>query len=179
MYMYGRKWYEALRKILIRLALDEGYGFLIVEGPDASGKTDLMNLVGEIAEKASAIEKLQSEETRKLGQLVHARRYLKIDLGCAECWGSIPTRTIGKLIDAVSSNGARPEQRFLIMWDDIDKTLDTSSEHEGTNRRFLEEIHRPLQMYEHMTFLCTVTAVPGEGREVLGITAGPNHFLQL
>ena len=179
MHLYGRKWQEALHKILMRLALDDGYGFLVIEGPDASGKTDLIKLVREITDNASAIQDLHDEETRKLGQLVYARRYLKIDLGeSGPSWESIPTIILGKLIEEVSANGVRPQQRFLIIWDDIDKTLNTT-EHAEINRQFLEEIHRPLQMYEYLTFLCTVTAAPGEGSEVLGISAGTKHLLQL
>ena len=179
MHIYGRKWDEALHKILMRLALDEGYGFLVIEGPDASGKTDLINLVREITENKSTILELHDEETRRLGQMVYARRYLKIALeDASEGYHSIPTRMLGKLVDAVSSGGAQPGQRFLITWDDINKSLDTSWHKEG-NQQFLEEIHRPLQMYEHLTFLCSVTSVHGEGSEVLGTSAGSDHFLQL
>jgi ABC-type transport system involved in cytochrome c biogenesis ATPase subunit len=48
MYTYGRKWQESFQKILMRLAYGDGYGFLVVEGPDASGKTDLLTMVSHI-----------------------------------------------------------------------------------------------------------------------------------
>lgn len=180
MYLYRRKWYEALYKILMRLASDEGYGFLVIGGPDASGKTDLINFVRDITENTSAIRKLRDEDSRKLGQLVYARRYFRIDLGDAkDGWQSIPTTILGKLVDAISCNGVPRGQRFLITWDDIDKKLLDTSWHREINKQFLEEIHRPLQLYEHLTFLCTVTAIKGEREEVLGISAGHNHFLQL
>ena len=103
MHIYGRKWDEALRKILMRLALDEGYGFLVIEGPDASGKTDLMNLVREITENKSTILELPDEENRRLGQMVYARRYLKIALEDASEIGIVFRREY-------SGNWSRPYQ---------------------------------------------------------------------
>ncbi len=178
MYVYGRKWQEALHRILMRLASDDGYGFLVIEGPDASGKTDLLTLVSDIAEDASAIQNLPEKELRDLGQLVHARRYLQIRLEDAEEGGSIPMSIFKQLITTTLKNGVLPGQPLLIMWDNIDRCLELSL-HQYPNRKFLEEMHRPLEIYEHLTFLCTVTATPGGGSETLGTSAGPDHFLQL
>lgn len=178
MYVYGRKWQEALHRILMRLALNDGYGFLVIEGPDASGKTDLMALVSHVAEDASAIQNLPDQELRDLGQLVHERKYLQFRLEDDEEGNSIPLSIFKKLIATISEKGVLPRQPLLIMWDNIDRCLE-SPLHQYPSRKFLEEIHRPLEIYEHLTFLCTVTAATGGGSDVLGMSAGPDHFLQL
>ena len=178
MYVYGRKWQEALHKILMRLASEFGKGFLVIEGPDASGKTDLLTLVSAVAEDASAIQKLPDQELSDLGKLVRARNYLQICLEDAEEGDSIPLSIFKKLITTISEKGVLPEQPLLIMWDNIDRCLE-SSLHQYASRKFLEEIHRPLEIYENLTFLCTVTAPPGGGSEILSTSAGPDHFLQL
>ena len=178
MYTYGRKWQEALQKILMRLASNNGYGFLVIEGPDASGKTDLLTLVSHIAEDASAIKSLPDQELRKLGQFVREKSYLQIRLEDAEEGNSIPLSMFKNIISTISDKGVLPGQPLLIMWDNIDRCLE-SSLHQDPSRKFLEEIHRPLEIYEHLTFLCTVSAPPGGGSEILGTSAGPDHFLQL
>ena len=43
--IHGDRWNQALNKILKRLALNEKPGFLILDGPKGSGKTDLLDLV--------------------------------------------------------------------------------------------------------------------------------------
>ena len=178
MYVYGRKWQEALQKILMRLASGDGYGFLVAEGPDASGKTDLLTLVSHIAEDASEIMNLPTQELRKLGQMVREKSYLQICLEDAEEGNSIPMSIFKKLVTTISEKGVLPGQPLLIMWDNIDMSLE-SSLHQYSSRKFLEEIHRPLEIYEHLTFICTVTTNQGGGSEILGTSAGPDHFLQL
>ena len=178
MYVYGPKWQEALHRILMRLSSNYGYGFLVIEGPDSSGKTDLLTLVSHIAEDASEIKNLPTQELRKLGQMVHEKSYLQICLEDAEEGNSIPTSIFKKLIATLSEKGVLPGQPLLIMWDNIDMSLE-SSLHQYSSRKFLEEMHRPFDMYEHLTFICTVTATSGGGSEILGTSAGPDHFLQL
>jgi energy-coupling factor transporter ATP-binding protein EcfA2 len=178
MYTYGRKWQEALHKILMRLASGDGYGFLVIEGPDASGKTDLLTLVSHVAEDAEAINGLPNHELRELGQLVHAKRYLQICLEDAEKGKGVPLSMFEKLIATISEKGLLPGQPLLVMWDNIDRSLE-SSLNNYSSRKFLEEMHRPLDMYEHLTFLCTVTASVGGGSDIIGTSAGPDHFLQL
>jgi hypothetical protein len=96
----------------------------------------------------------------------------------AEEGNSVPTSILRKLITTLLEKGLKPGQPLLIMWDNIDMCLE-SSLHQYESRKFLEEIHRPLEIYEHLTFLCTVTANPGGGSEIIGTSAGPDHFLQL
>jgi hypothetical protein len=178
MYVYGREWQEALHKILKRLASNYGYGFMVIEGPDASGKTDLLTLVSHIAEDSSVIKSLPDQKLRELGKMVREKSYLQIRLEDAEEGNSIPLSIFKKLIATLSEKGILPGQPLLIMWDNIDRCLG-SSLHQDPSRKFLEEMHRPLEIYEHLTFLCTVTAAPGGGSETLGTSAGPDHFLQL
>ncbi len=178
MYVYGREWQEALHKILNRLASNTGYGFMVIEGPDASGKTDLLTLISHIAEDSSIIKSLPDQELREFGKIIREKSYLQIRLEDAEEGNSIPLSIFKKLITTISEKGILPGQPLLIMWDDIDRCL-RSSLYQDSSRNFLEEIHRPLEIYEHLTFLCTVTAVPGIGSETLGTSAGLDHFLQL
>ncbi len=81
MYTYGYKWQQALKKILKRLALNEGDGFLALEGPDGSGKTDLINLLRQIISKTTAIEDVPNLEILHLAELVHSNRYFLVDIG--------------------------------------------------------------------------------------------------
>jgi hypothetical protein len=74
-------------------------------------------------------------------------------------------------------NGAPKNHRLLILWDDIDKALKIGDE--DANKHFLEEIHRPLKLYEQLTFLCSVTSIRGNAKEILGISAGAGHFIKL
>lgn len=180
MYVYGEKWHRALHTILKRLALDEGYGFLVLEGPNGSGKSDMIRTVGRITQSPSTIKKLRDEETRKLAELTYARRYITIDLGKDnQYWTSIPVSILGRLLKTIHHKGVVPEQRFLLTWDDLDKQLIESNWYSDVNRRFLEDMHRPLELYRHLTFLISVTCEAGGGKEILGISAGPKHFLQL
>lgn len=106
------------------------------------------------------------------------RQIILLCLEDAEEGNSIPTSIFKKLIATISEKGILPGQPLLIMWDNIDMSL-ASSLYPDPSRKFLEEMHRPLEIYEHLTFLCTVTANPGGGSEILGTSAGPDHFLQL
>jgi energy-coupling factor transporter ATP-binding protein EcfA2 len=177
MYNYGRKWQEALQKVLMRLAFGDGHGFLVIEGPDASGKTDLLTAISYIVNHAAAISELPNG-FNGISQIVHEKRYLRICLEDTEEGNSIPMSILSKLVTTLSEKGLKSGQPILIMWDNIDMCLE-SPLHQHESRKFLEEIHRSLGMYEHLTFICTVTADDGAGSEILGISAGPEHFLKL
>ena len=96
----------------------------------------------------------------------------------AEEGDSIPLSMFKKIITTISEKGVLSGHPLLIIWDNIDRCLE-SPLHHYSSQKFLEEIHRPLGIYEYLTFLCTVTAAPGGGSDVLGTSAGPDHFLQL
>jgi Cdc6-like AAA superfamily ATPase len=162
----------------MRMAFNDGYGFLVIEGPDGSGKTYLLSLISHVAEDVSAVQNLPDKEFQHLGQLVNAKNYFQVILEDGEEGDSIPMSIFKKLIAAISKKGILPGQPLLIMWDNIEMALE-SSLNQYPSRKFLEEIHRPLEIYQYLTFLCTVTADPGCGSNVLGISAGPDHFLQL
>jgi energy-coupling factor transporter ATP-binding protein EcfA2 len=180
MFTYGWKWQQSLQKILKRLALNEGDGFLVLEGPDGSGKTDLIKLVKEIISKPITDKGLSSEAILHLAELVHSKQFLLIDIGTEEVGfhsESIPMAIFENLAYQIHTKGIPQGCHMLIVWDDIDKSFQTH--HEQTSKDFLEQIHRPLKMYEYLTFLCTVTSNRGNAKEILGITAGIGHFLKL
>ena len=151
---------------------------MVVEGPDASGKTDLVTSISSIAKGDPVSESLKSNELGELFQAVRDKNYLQIRLEGAEGADSIPMSILKELIATESKKGVLPGQPLLIMWDDIDASLQLSL-HQQTNHEFLEEMHRPLGIYENLTFVCSVTASSGGGSEIIGTSAGPEHFLQL
>jgi len=180
MYTYGYKWQQALKKILKRMALNEGDGFLVLEGPDGSGKTDLINLVRQIISKPITMQGVPNLEILHFAELVHSNRYLLVDVGSENVsfhTTSIPTAILENICYQIFMNGASVSCRVLIIWDDIDKSIEIGDEQ--ANRHFLEEIHRPLKMYEQLTFLCSMTSVRGNAKEILGISAGTGHFIKL
>lgn len=181
MFTYGWKWQQSLQKILKRLALNEGDGFLVSEGPDGSGKTDLINLVKEIISKPISTIDLPNKEILGLAELVHSKRFFLIDIGVVEISFhnlSIPTSVLENLACQVHMKGVPQGCHTVIIWDDIDKSFQTQL-HEQTSKDFLEQIHLPLKMYEYLTFLCTVTSNRGNAKEILGTSAGPGHFMKL
>ena len=180
MFTYGLKWQQSLQRILKRLALNEGDGFLVLEGPDGSGKTDLIKLVKEIISKPMTADDLPNKEILHLAELVHSKRFLLVDTGTEEVGfhsESIPTAVLENLAYQIHENGVSQGCHIVIVWDDIDKSFQTH--HEQTSKDFLEQIHRPLKMYDYLTFLCTVTSNRGNAKEILGSSAGSGHFLKL
>ena len=177
MYNYGDNWNQALNKILKRLAVDEQPGFLILDGPGGSGKTDLLDLVRKIIRQRISVKEAKNEENFKLAEKIYSKRYLSINLGATDSWASIPTIIIDALTDKICSNGANKNQNILLMWDNIDKVL--SGQNQEVNMHFLEEIRQPLKMYKNITFICTITSQKGNVREILDITAGPSHIIHL
>jgi ABC-type taurine transport system ATPase subunit len=180
MFTYGWKWQQSLQKILKRLALNEGDGFLVLEGPDGSGKTDLIKLVKEVISEPTTAIDLTNKEILNLVGLVHSKRFFLVDVRTENLSfhsESIPTAILENLAYQIQAKGVSQGCHTLIVWDDIDKSLQTH--HEQTSKDFLEQIHRPLKMYDYMTFLCTVTSNRGNANEILGTTAGSGHFLKL
>lgn len=175
MHVYGQEWHEALGTVLKRLALDEGPGFLVLEGPNGSGKTDLMNLVRELANDESASKKLRDDESRHLAALVKARNYICVDLtGSVHCKHSALMAVFQTLVRVVHSNGAAPGQPFLIMFDDIGRSMASSDK--IVNQQFLQDLCQPLEMYQYVTFLCSAT-IPNLFS--LSLNLSPDHILAL
>lgn len=123
---------------------------------------------------------LPNKEILHLAELVHSKRFFVIDVGTEEVSfhsESVPATILENLAYQIHMKGVSQGCHTLIIWDDIDKSLQTH--HEQTSKDFLEQIHRPLKMYEYLTFLCTVTSNRGNAKEILGTSAGPGHFMKL
>ena len=177
-FTYGLKWQVSLTKILKRLILNEGEGFLILEGSDGSGKTDLIELVKEIIIHPKAVVDLPNQEIQRLVEMIGYKKYFLVDiLGEEACFynESMPLAMLVNLAYHTQMNGASKGCHTLIIWDDIDKALDTH--HEQNSKDFLEQLHRI--NYDCLTILCTVTSNRRNAKEILGISAGQGHFLKL
>ena len=180
MQIYGEKWCRALKSVLKRLALDEGYGFLVLIGPDGCGKTDLIRLVIKITESSSASDGLRDDDLRKLARLVYQRKYIVVSLKEDTHFSpNIPMRMLNHIFETVSHVPVAAGQRFLLTWDDIDSQLDDSVPYHGLNQAFLDEMHRPLALYKYVTFLVSATHPPGAEGGFLKVSGGPKHFLNL
>lgn len=178
-YTYGRKWQQALEKILKRLAYREGPGFLVVEGPDASGKTDLIDLVSNIAKGSPTDYTFHNQTMKKLKADVHLQNYFQVRIDYAGEMNSIPLVLFMKLEKAIHMHGLQQGQRVLILWDDFELSFMNTPHHEE-NRGFIEELLEPPSLFDDVTIICTVMAPPGEAYNLLGITTdGFDHFLQL
>lgn len=137
-----------------------------------------IKLVKEIISKLITANNLPNKEIMHLAELVHSKRFFLIEI---EELGfhseSIPAAILENLAYQVHMKGAPQGCHTLIIWDDIDKSI--QAHHEQSSKDFLEQIHRPLKMYEYLTFLCTVTSNRGNAKEILGTSAGTGHFLKL
>lgn len=179
MYTYGRKWQQALEKILKRLAYQEGPGFVIVEGPDASGKTDLLNLVSNVASGAMTSYNFNDPAMKTLKDEVRQRCYRQVRIDYYDEKGSVPTALLKRLVTMLSEQGIQPQQPVLVLWDNFELSFKNTG-YEDVNRRFVEEILKPISLYNAMTIVCAVMASPGEAYNLLGITTSSfDSFLQL
>ena len=174
---HGDRWNQALNKILKRLALNEKPGFLILAGPKGSGKTDLLDLVKKITQHQISMEEIKNEENFKLAKAVYGKKYLCISLSSSDKWASAPAIILNALVDKVCADGANKGQNILLIWDNIDKAIDTSLEE--MNKRFLGEIYQPFPMYNNLTFICTVTSVGGKTLEPFNTSAVASHLINL
>ena len=170
-------WNQALNKILKRLALNEKPGFLILDGPKGSGKTDLLDLVRKITQHQISMEEIKKEENFKLAKAIYSKKYLCIYLSSADKWASVPAIILNALIDTVCVNGANKDQNILLIWDNIDKAIDNS--YEEMNKRFLGEIYQSFPMYNNLTFICAVTSVGGKTFEPFNKSAVAPHLIHL
>ena len=175
--IHGDRWNQALNKILKRLALNEKPGFLILDGPKGSGKTNILDLVRKITQHQILIEEIKNEENYRLAKAIYGKKYLCIYLSSADKWASAPAIILNALIDIVCVNGANKDQNILLIWDNIDKAIDTS--YEEMNKRFLGEIYQPFPMYNNLTFICTVTSVGGKTFEPFNRSAVAPHLIHL
>jgi energy-coupling factor transporter ATP-binding protein EcfA2 len=173
----GDRWNQALNKILKRLALNEKPGFLILAGPKGSGKTDLLDLVRKITQHQISMEEIKNEENFKLAKAVYGKKYLCIYLSSSDKWASAPAIILNSLIDKVCADGANKGQNILLIWDNIDKAIDSS--YEEMNKRFLGEIYQPFPMYNNLTFICAVTSVGGKTFEPFNKNAIAPHLMHL
>ena len=173
----GDRWNQALNKILKRLALNEKPGFLVLDGPKGSGKTDLLDLVRKITQQRVSMEEIKNEENFKLAEAIYNKKYLCIYLNSSDKWASAPAIIINSLIDKVCADGANKDQNILLIWDNIDKAIDGSCVE--VNKHFLGEIYQPFPMYNNLTFICTVTAIGGKTFEPFNKSAVAPHLIHL
>ena len=174
---HSDSWNQALNKILKRLALNEKPGFLILDGPRGSGKTDLLDLVRKIIQHQISMEDIKNEENLKLAKAIYGKKYLCIYLSSADKWASAPAIILNALIDAVCVNGANKDQNILLIWDNIDKAIDAP--YEQVNKHFVGEICQPFPMYNNLTFICTVTSIGGKTFEPFNKSAVAPHLIHL
>ena len=174
---HGNRWNQALNKILKRLALNEKPGFLILDGPKGSGKTDLLDLVRKITQRQISMEEIKDEENFKLANTIYDKKYLCIYLSSADRWASAPTIILNALVGIFSVNGANKDQKIVLIWDNIDKAIDSS--YEEMNKHFLGEIYQPFPMYNNLTFICAVTSVGGKTFEPFNKSAVAPHLIHL
>ena len=171
------RWNQALNKILKRLALNEKPGFLILDGPKGSGKTDLLDLVRKSTQHQIPMEEIKTVENFKLAKAIYGKKYLCIYLSSADKWASAPAIILNALVDTVCVNGANKDQNILLIWDNIDKAIDSS--YEEMNKRFLGEIYQSFPMYNNLTFICAVTSVGGKTFEPFNMSAVAPHLMHL
>ena len=174
---HGDLWNQALNKILKRLALNEKPGFLILDGPKGSGKTDLLDLVRKSTQHQIPMEEIKNVENFKLAKAIYGKKYLCIYLSSADKWASAPAIILNALIDIVCVNGANKDQNILSIWDNIDKAID--SPYEEMNKRFLGEIYQSFPMYNNLTFICAVSSVGGKTFEPFSKSAVAPHLMHL
>jgi hypothetical protein len=124
-----------------------------------------------------SVEEIKNEENFKLAKAIYGKKYLCIYLSSADKWASAPAIILNALIDTVCVNGANKDQNILLIWDNIDKAIDSS--YEEMNKRFLGEIYQPFPMYNNLTFICAVTSVGGKTFEPFNKSAVATHLIRL
>ena len=72
----------------MRLALYQEPGFLILDGPEGSLKTDLLTLIGNTTKKHLTIDDMKTQDNLKLSEQIYKTRYLTIDLGPTDTYPS-------------------------------------------------------------------------------------------
>ena len=123
------------------------------------------------------MEEIKNEENFKLAKAIYGKKYLCIYLSSADKWASAPAIILNALVDTVCFNVANKDQNILLIWDNIDKAIDSS--YEEMNKRFLGEIYQSFPMYNNLTFICAVTSVGGKTFEPFNKSAVAPHLIRL